>query len=477
MSKVRVMIRPEPQGAEVSGLILGHFAEHLGRCIYGGIWLGKGREGADERGYHSGVKRLLADLGLEVLRWPGGCFGDQYHWEEGVGQERRVRKNIWWGGYEVHEFGTDEFLRYCEEIGAEPYVSLNVGTGSVQEALDWMEYVLGEPPLFRAEQRVRNGREKPYRVIYWGIGNETWGCGGNMRPEYYADLVRQYSTFIKTAFPDVKLVAVGHTTEWNRRLLASLMERPCRVDMLSLHQYTGGKEDVFDEEDYRGYFGSRAWKERQILEAWGLLTAFSPEGDVKIVVDEWGMWYDTARRENYLFQRGHLKDALLAASDLHFYLRHCDKIAMANVAQTVNVLHSVVLAEGPNAEPTPTYFVFKKLKAHKRGRLLTVISDGAKAWPAKDPREGREYPYPLPDTVATVGEGGIVVSLLNPSDEEMSIELSVVGREIGSANARALTGPDPQAEEVDVGPIEVALEAGRACLRLSPFSLTVVSLG
>lgn len=470
--ETRITIVTELAGAEVSGLTFGHFVEHLGRCIYGGIWLGRGSEGADEEGYNLRVKELLKDLGLEVLRWPGGCFGDQYHWEEGIGKDRRVRRNIWWGGYELHEFGTDEFLRYCEEVGAEPYVSLNLGTGTVQEALDWMEYVLGERPLSYAERRAENGREEPYKVRYWGLGNETWGCGGNMRPEHYADLVRQYSNFIKAAFPDVKLVAVGHTTDWNRRLVASFWERPARIDALSVHQYTRAKED-WDEEDYRRCFGSRAWKERQISEAWGLITALS--GKVKLVVDEWGVWYDTARRENGLIQKGHLKDALSAASDLHLYMRHADKIEMANIAQTVNVLHSVVLAEGSEVKPTPTYFVFKMIKGHKGGRLLPVVLEGERKWPVEDP-SGGEYLYPLPDAVATVKGNEISASLLNPSEEDVKVELSLSGGDIGSAEAVALVGSDLQAEDVEPVPAEVSLEGGRARLKLGPASLTMVRI-
>ncbi|RKY66011.1 MAG: alpha-N-arabinofuranosidase [Candidatus Latescibacterota bacterium] len=465
--ETRLTIVTELAGAEVSGLIFGHFAEHLGRSIYGGIWLGRGSEGADEKGYNARVKELLRDLGPEVLRWPGGCFGDQYHWEEGVGKNRRVRRNIWWGGYELHEFGTDEFLGYCEEIGAEPYICLNLGTGTVREALDWMEYVLGERPLSYAERRAENGREEPYKVRYWGLGNETWGCGGNMRPEYYADLVRQYSNFIKATFPDVKLVAVGHTTDWNRRFVASLLERPARIDALSVHQYTGAKED-WDEEDYRRCFGSRARKERQISEAWGLITALP--GKLKLVVDEWGVWYDTARRENGLLQRGHLKDALSAASDLHLYMRHADKIEMANIAQTVNVLHSVVLAEGPKAKPTPTYFVFKMLKGHKGGRLLPVVPEGERKWPVG------EYLYPLPDVVATVKGNEISTSLLNPSEEDIKVELSLSGGDMGSAEAVALVGSDLQAEDVELVPAEVSLEDGRAKLKLGPASLTMVRI-
>ena len=196
----RLELKPDNTNIKINKEIYGHFSEHLGTCIYEGIYVGEDSDIPNIDGFRKDVVEAFKELKVPVLRWPGGCFADTYHWKDGIGpkEDRPAIVNVFWGGVtEDNSFGTHEFLNFCELIGTEPYLSINVGTGTVQEAVDWVEYVTSSNKSPMTDLRKENGREEPWDVKYWGIGNENWGCGGDMAPDYYANIFRNYSSYIR----------------------------------------------------------------------------------------------------------------------------------------------------------------------------------------------------------------------------------------------------------------------------------------
>lgn len=366
--------------------IYGHFAEHLGRCIYEGIWVGEDSPIPNTKGLRNDVTAALKALNIPVLRWPGGCFADEYHWMDGIGpKENRPRMvNTHWGGtVENNHFGTHEFMELCEQLGTEPYINGNVGSGTVYEMQQWMEYLTfdGESPM--ANLRKLNGREQPWKVKYFGVGNESWGCGGNMRPEYYADEYRRYATYVRN-YGDNKVykIACG-ASEGDYHWTEVLMREAGRhMQGLSLHYYTlptGNWQDKGSATE----FDSTAWFEtlRRTLYMEELLTKHSaimdkydPEKRVGLIVDEWGTWYNVEPGTNpgFLYQQNSLRDALVAGINLNLFHQHCDRVQMANIAQTVNVLQAMILTEGEKMILTPTYHVFEMFKVHQDAELVPV---------------------------------------------------------------------------------------------------------
>lgn len=366
--------------------IYGHFAEHLGRCIYEGIWVGEDSPIPNTKGLRNDVTAALKALNIPVLRWPGGCFADEYHWMDGIGpKENRPRMvNTHWGGtVENNHFGTHEFMELCEQLGTEPYINGNVGSGTVYEMQQWMEYLTfdGESPM--ANLRKLNGREQPWKVKYFGVGNESWGCGGNMRPEYYADEYRRYATYVRN-YGDNKVykIACG-ASEGDYHWTEVLMREAGRhMHGLSLHYYTlptGNWQDKGSATE----FDSTAWFEtlRRTLYMEELLTKHSaimdkydPEKRVGLIVDEWGTWYNVEPGTNpgFLYQQNSLRDALVAGINLNLFHQHCDRVQMANIAQTVNVLQAMILTEGKKMVLTPTYHVFEMFKVHQDAELVPV---------------------------------------------------------------------------------------------------------
>lgn len=366
--------------------IYGHFAEHLGRCIYEGIWVGEDSPIPNTKGLRNDVTAALKALNIPVLRWPGGCFADEYHWMDGIGpKENRPRMvNTHWGGtVENNHFGTHEFMELCEQLGTEPYINGNVGSGTVYEMQQWMEYLTfdGESPM--ANLRKLNGREQPWKVKYFGVGNESWGCGGNMRPEYYADEYRRYATYVRN-YGDNKVykIACG-ASEGDYHWTEVLMREAGRhMHGLSLHYYTlptGNWQDKGSATE----FDSTAWFEtlRRTLYMEELLTKHSaimdkydPEKRVGLIVDEWGTWYNVEPGTNpgFLYQQNSLRDALVAGINLNLFHQHCDRVQMANIAQTVNVLQAMILTEGEKMVLTPTYHVFEMFKVHQDAELVPV---------------------------------------------------------------------------------------------------------
>jgi alpha-N-arabinofuranosidase len=373
-------------GPTIHPNIYGHFAEHLGRCIDEGIWVGEGSPIPNVRGIRSDVTRALRELRIPVLRWPGGCFADEYHWKDGIGprETRRRRINTHWGGViENNHFGTHEFMDLCEQICAKPYICGNVGSGTVEEMMEWVEYVTADGDSSMARLRRQNGRDEPWKLPYFGVGNESWGCGGNMRPEYYADNFRRYATFVKSyAGNRIERIACGSNGtdyRWTEVLMSSAAPQ---MNGLSLHWYTlptgnwdhKGSATDFGEDQWYSTLARTLRMEELITRHAAIMDAHDPSKRVGLVVDEWGTWYDAEPGEDpgFLHQQNTLRDALVAAVNLNIFNCHADRVTMANIAQTVNVLQAMILTNHAKMVLTPSYHVFEMYRVHQGAELVPV---------------------------------------------------------------------------------------------------------
>ncbi len=381
-SEARFRIHNEGEHATIPAEIYGHFAEHLGTCIYGGLWVGPESEIANEEGYRSDVLAALRELHIPVLRWPGGCFADEYHWRDGVGpRENRPRMvNSNWGGtVEDNSFGTHEFLNLCEKLGCEPYISGNVGSGTVEELAKWVEYMTApEGPM--ALLRAENGRKEPWRVKYLGVGNESWGCGGNMRPEYYSHLYRRYATYCRN-FGENRLYKVAsgasdYDFNWTEVLMKQIGNR--LMDGISLHYYTirdwnnMGSATQFNDTDYYNTITKALGIEPVLQRHIALMDAYDPEHRVDLLVDEWGTWFDEepGTIRGHLYQQSTMRDAMVAALTFNIFHRYTKRVKMANIAQIANVLQAMVLTRGSEMVLTPTYHIFRMYRVHQGSEYL-----------------------------------------------------------------------------------------------------------
>ncbi|CAH1227932.1 alpha-N-arabinofuranosidase [Paenibacillus sp. JJ-223] len=383
---VDVILNSNSDKGLINRNIYGHFSEHLGRCIYEGLWVGEDSPIPNTDGIRNDVLTALQKLNIPVLRWPGGCFADEYHWKDGVGpksERARMINNNWGGVEENNHFGTHEFLRLCELLGTEPYISGNLGSGTVQEMQQWVEYITfdGESPM--ANWRKSNGREKPWKLTYFGVGNENWGCGGNMRPEYYADEYRRYSTYVRN-YSDNRIfkIACG-PNEDNYEWTEVLMREAARfMDGLSLHYYTLPTGNWQDKGEATG-FDEAAWfrtlkrtlhMEELIVKHSEIMDKYDPENKVALIIDEWGTWYNVEPGTNpgFLYQQNTMRDALVAGINLNLFNNYNKRVQMANLAQIVNVLQALVLTEGERMLLTPTYHVFDMYQVHMDAQRLEL---------------------------------------------------------------------------------------------------------
>ncbi len=363
--------------------IYGHFSEHLGRCIYNGIYVGKDSPISNTDGIRNDVIEALKEIQIPVLRWPGGCFADEYHWHDGVGKNRRPILNTNWGGVvEDNSFGTHEFFDLCEKLECEPYLAGNLGSGTVRELAEWLEYITfdGDSPL--AVERKENGHERAWKLKYLGIGNENWGGGGNMRPEAYADEYRKYETFAKNySTPDMIKIACGPNADdysWTEALMQKL--KPWHTGAISLHYYTlptgnwekKGSALEFDNEEYYQTVTSALYMDEIIKRHKAIMKKYDSEGKIKLIVDEWGCWYDVEKGTNpgFLYQQNTMRDAITAAINLNIFNNHSDTVIMANLAQVMNVLQAVLLSDGKHLVKTPTWQVFKMFIPHHDAELV-----------------------------------------------------------------------------------------------------------
>jgi alpha-N-arabinofuranosidase len=437
----KLIIRADKGKETISRNIYGHFSEHLGRCIYGGFWVGEDSAIPNTRGIRNDVVEALRRIKIPVLRWPGGCFADEYHWRDGIGprEKRPTMVNTHWGMVtENNHFGTHEFLDLCEQLGCEPYICGNVGSGTVLEMQQWVEYVTfdGRSPM--ADLRRANGREQPWKVKYWGVGNENWGCGGRMRPEYYADLYRRYSTYVRS-FGDNRVfkIACGPSGA-NYHWIEVLMREAGRyMNGLAPHYYCGsGKKSrsatKFGEEDWFAQLQRALLMDELVTKHAAIMDKYDPKQRVAMIVDEWGAWHQVEPGTNprFLYQQNSLRDALVAGVTLNIFNSHCDRVKMANIAQTVNVLQAMILTKGDKIVLTPTYHVFEMYKVHHDATLLPIDLE------CSDYQLGNERIPALNVSASRAKLGTIHVSLCN-LDPENPCEIVC---ELRGARAKKVSG-------------------------------------
>ncbi|NCB06736.1 MAG: alpha-N-arabinofuranosidase [Bacteroidia bacterium] len=381
----KIVINTDLGKETISKHIYGHFSEHLGTCIYGGYWVGEDSGIPNSQGIRNDVVSALKEIGIPNLRWPGGCFADEYHWMDGIGprNQRPTMINTHWGGVtENNHFGTHEFLELCNQLNCEPVICGNLGSGSVQEMSQWVEYLNSSNISPMTDLRKTNGREEPWAVKYWGVGNESWGCGGTMTAEYYANEMKRYSTFLKN-YDDKRLykVACG-PSDTDYRWMETMMRdgNPGRsFQGISLHYYTichdwskKGSATVFDENEYFSTMKKTLFMDELLRKHINIMDKYDPQNRVGLIVDEWGNWHDVEPGTNpgFLFQQNTLRDALVASVNLDLFNKYCRRVKMANIAQTVNVLQAMILTKDDQMVRTPSFYVFKMYKVHHDATLL-----------------------------------------------------------------------------------------------------------
>lgn len=383
--------KAQNSSVQLSKYLQGQFSEHLGRGIYGGLWVGKDSNIPNVNGLRSDVIEALKKIHVPVIRWPGGCFADEYHWRDGIGDpvgRRKIVNNNWGGTTEDNSFGTHEFFELCRQLNTEAYINVNVGSGSVREMADWIEYMTGSGDSTMANLRATNGHPEPWEVKFLGIGNETWGGGGNMRPEYYADVYRQFQTFVRQygKHPLYKIACGPNVDDYNWTDV--LMERAAPyMDGLSLHHYAltdvwENKGDAvnFSEDEWNSLLYSAKRMDWLINEHTKRMDRYDPQHRVDLIVDEWGSWLSEQAGTNpaFLYQQNTIRDVMVAATTLNIFNKHAERIHMANIAQMVNVLQAMILTKGSQMVLTPTYFVFQMYQFHQDAKRLSAFcSQGA----------------------------------------------------------------------------------------------------
>jgi len=443
----KLIVNADLGKAQINKNIYGHFAEHLGHCIYGGFWVGKDSSIPNTRGIRDDVVEALRQAHIPVLRWPGGCFADEYHWQDGIGpyEDRPCMVNTHWGGVtENNHFGTHEFLDLCEQLGCEPYICGNVGSGTVREMQQWVEYITfdGQSPM--ADLRRANGREEPWTIRFWGVGNENWGCGGHMRPEFYADQYRRYATYCRNFGQSTLYKIACGAPDTNYNWTEVLMREAGRfMDGLSLHYYTvthtwaaKGSATQFDEGEWFTTLKKALAMDEIVTRHSTIMDHYDPEKRVGLVVDEWGTWYDVEPGTNprFLYQQNTLRDALVAGLTLNIFNAHCERVAMANIAQTINVLQAMLLVKDDKVVLTPTYHVFEMYKVHQDATLLpvdlkcAVYAHGDESIPALSVSASRD------------GEGKVHISLCNlDPDQAASVSCELRGMDPTRTTGRVLS--------------------------------------
>ena len=492
MKQIAMLINARDTLSHIRPEIYGHFAEHLGRCIYGGIFVGEDSPVPNVNGIRSDVAEALRHIRVPAVRWPGGCFAEEYHWRDGVGPREQRKKvvNVNWGGVvEDNSFGTHEYMELCRQIGSKPYINANLGSGTVREMEEWVEYVTaaGTP---MAELRAANGHPEPWQLPYLGIGNENWGCGGQMTPETYAAEYRKYASFCRDHQGNrLHRIACGPSSadyHWMEVLMRSLTGTgggcglACGID---LHYYTMpiwpemDSATDFDDKLHYATMDSAFFTDELLTRHTEIMNRFDPENKIGLVVGEWGCWHQVEPGTNpgFLYQQNAMRDALAAAIELNIFNRHSGRVRMANLAQTVNVLQSLLLTEGDKMVKTPTYHVFDLYKEHQDGTLVYCYTDGDKA------ADG--YKAPMISSSCSVKNGVMTLTLANCSlTEAAQIDCDVCHFPADTVRARILTG-DTHAfndfghpDDVVIQPWKAEWRDGRLSVVLPSCSVTEITL-
>ena len=459
-----------------------HFAEHLGSCTYGGMWVGPDSTIPNIRGHRKQAVEWLRALGIPVLRWPGGCFADDYHWRDGIGPraKRPKRVNLWWGMYtEDNSFGTHEFLDFCGLIGAKPYLAGNVGSGTPDELRNWVEYCNYPGGSTLSDERAANGSKEPFAVPYWGVGNENWGCGGMMTADEYASHYRRFANYLRRGGmgKDCFLVACGpngNSAEWTRKFFTTLGNNTGMVNGYAMHYYSWGKSQPtkFTVETMREQLSSFALIEKAVEEQYALLRQFDPKNQIGLMVDEWGVWDkippEDEKQRGKLWQQITMRSAVGAALGLNLFHRQAGKLVMCNIAQIVNVLHSLILTDGPQCVRTSTYYAYELMKAHRGKQAVQVENEMA-------------APLDLSVSASRSGEEAIV-SFVNPThDTAMNVACTLEGAKAGAVEARLLHHDDWNAANTfdrpdTIVPKAHAVEQSGGALRFTLPAMAVLTL-
>ncbi len=452
----RFVVNPINKKSKINKEIYGHFSEHLGRCIYEGVYVGENSKIPNVNGMRCDVVNALKAMKIPVLRWPGGCFADEYHWKDGIGPKETRKKmiNTHWGGVvEDNSFGTHEFMELCDQLGCEPYVNMNVGSGTVQEMSEWVEYLTfnGVSPM--ADLRAKNGHPDPWNVKFIGVGNENWGCGGNMTPEYYAHQYRNYATYCRSydrKNPLFKIACGANADDysWTEGVMKTLDGTnngyAPLYNGLSLHYYTvprvwrdKGFSTGFPIEEYYSTLNHTLHMEELVSRHSDIMNQYDPEKKVGMIVDEWGTWYNVEPGTNpgFLYQQNTMRDAMVASINLDIFNKHSDRVKMANIAQLANVLQSVVLTEGEKMLLTPTYYVFKMFAMHQEATLIDSFIE-------TDEIGTDEFKVPSLYESASLSEDGTInLSVTNLSaTDEAEVETILIETKASKVEAEILTG-------------------------------------
>ena len=497
--KVAFTVDTTRSGATINRNIFGQFAEHLGHGIYEGVWVGPDSNIANTRGIRSDVVEALKALHVPNVRWPGGCFADEYHWRNGIGPQRIVTLNPNWGGVtEPNTFGTHEFMDLMDQIGSEAYLSVNVGSGSPREAAEWLEYATAGQATNLAKERGANGHAAPWKIGYLGIGNESWACGGNMTADYYLSQLKIYSRFVRNYNPaqqpekqQMLKIAVGPggpDTAWTETIMKAWQSHEWSWDIngLSLHSYTVVRWPPafasvgFGEKEYSEILKSTLEMDGLVSKQSAVMDKYDPQKKVALVVDEWGAWYAPLPGTNpgFLIQQNSLRDAILASLNLNIFARHADRVRMANIAQMVNVLQAMIMTDKEKMVLTPTYHVFKMYVPFQDATFVPITFDAGVY-------KNGDITLPRVDALAAKDAGGklwLEFTNLDP-EQPAEAEVSLAGMTVRSATGETLSAPRVDSVNtfespgvVAPKPIAATVAGGKLVLKLEPKSVTVVSV-
>jgi alpha-L-arabinofuranosidase len=513
MTTTHITIDPTGLFAVINPNIYGHFAEHLGRCIYDGIWVGEDSPVPNTGGFRNDIIQALRRMKAPVIRWPGGCFADDYHWQDGIGavEQRPRRINIHWGEVvESNRVGTQEFVQFCRLLGAEPYFCGNVGSGTARELRDWVEYCnfpdSGPQGSTWAQRRAADGSPDPLNVTYWGVGNENWGCGGNFSPEDYCSEFRRYASFVR-GFGQKKpyVIACGPASNdlnWTNRFFERLTHYYWNfnnIDGYAAHYYCGTAGESateYSEEEWYRLLERGLKMEELVVQQRAAMDAFDPARKIGLIVDEWGTWHPVQAGTNpaFLYQQNTIRDALVAASTLDIFNRHADKVVMANIAQTVNVLQSMVLTQGAQMLVTPTGYVYEMYAPHQGAQSLHLEIETPEISFRKEralrpnwqsallPGETKEGRLPLVAGSASIRGGELFVTLTNShATQTADVVLDLAGgAEIDQAEGQVLSGEIhahntfDAPEQVTPQPFAVEWKGSQVRLALPPASVAAL---